>query len=172
MMNKPLIHLGILTLVVALLLGAYGFWYGLVEKKSAEAAALESEIARTLADAAQAEATRSALQSLAVDESTLESYTLSPDGIVPFLERLESTGRSLGATVEVVSVSDTPTSDNRIGLSLRISGSFDAVMRSVGAIEYGPYDSRIENLTLDTGFSEGGAWSAAAVFSIGLDVTE
>ncbi|HEX2792191.1 MAG TPA: hypothetical protein VHO23_00520 [Candidatus Paceibacterota bacterium] len=168
MMRRPVFHLIAVAALLALLGVAYGFWYVAVERKSAESAALAADIDRAIADAERAAATRSALASLAVDERTLENYFLSVDGIVPFLEGLEATGRGTGALVEVVSVSDTPTSDNRVALSLRISGPFDAVVRTIGRIEYGAYDSRIENLTLDTGFGAAGEWTAAAVFSIGL----
>jgi len=106
------------------------------------------------------------LAALAEDETSLEAYFVSPDGIVSFLEELERSGKDLGSTVEVISVSPIA-SDERITIALRIIGSFTAVMRTLGSIEYGPYDARTIGTVLDTRPSDNTSeWTAAVTFSV------
>jgi hypothetical protein len=54
-------------------------------------------------------------------------------------------------------------------MSLRIVGSFDAVMRTLGAIEYQAYDTTLANVTLDTPTGEN--WTASASFLVGTPPT-
>jgi len=152
-------------------LGVYGIWYSLVGKSSVEAAALSEEIRTKSQDSARVAAAKVALESLAEDEAAMRAYLVREQDIVPFLSTLEDTGASLGSSVEVVSVSaDSKGERSQIQLSLKITGSFDAVLRTLGAIEYGPYDSAIQSVTFDTVPAEGGAagsWTAAATFTLG-----
>jgi hypothetical protein len=86
---------------------------------------------------------------------------------------LQSTGTYLKSNVQVVSVSATPgTPTGVLDLSLKIDGTFDSVARTLGAIEYGPYDITITSLTFDTNPSSVTAttepqWSAAATYTVG-----
>ncbi len=163
-----------LSLALALLVGscvAYGFWYAGVRAMSARSEALNIELGERTADSARVIAAKEALQNLAADEATVRQYLIRPGDVVAFLEELEGTGSALGATVEVVSVSaEQGTGRGTIALSTKITGSFDAVLRTLGAIEYGPYDSRITGLTFDT--VSPGAWTAAASFTIGTQATQ
>lgn len=168
MIKKPLIHAVIAFVALLIAIGGYAYWHYLVSTKSAEAESLGNDIATAIAESEQAAATRAALESLATDEAALRGYFIATDDIVPFLEVLETTGRNLGADVEVAAVSDAPGADGRITLSLRITGSFDAVLRTVGAIEYGPYDSRVENLTIEATPLDASSWNATGVFSVGV----
>lgn len=171
MMHSPFRHLLVACSALGLVLVAYTFWYGAVGSVSAHAAALANEIAMKSENTTRIAAAKTTLASLAVDEQAVHGYFVSAGDIVPFLEHLESTGRALGAKIEVVSVGAEPaTPREHLRLSLKLSGSFDAVLRSLGAIEYAPYDVTLTTLTLDTIPPAGGGravWNAAAVFSVG-----
>ncbi len=158
------------SLFLVLAIGAYLFCYSLLGKSSAEAARLAGELRTKSQDSLKIAAAKTALGSLVADEARVREYLVPTNEIVPFLESLERTGRGFGATVEVVSVSaDTAKERGNIKLSLRIAGPFDSVLRTLGAIEYGAYDSRLTGLVLDTSPSDDAApaWSAAATFDIG-----
>lgn len=170
MKRISLIQLVVALAVFAAVLGVYGFWYSLVGKSSVEAAALSEEIRTKSQDSARVAAAKVALESLAEDEAAMRAYLVREKDIVPFLGTLEDTGTSLGAGVEVVSVSaESKGERSQLLLSLKITGSFDAVLRTLGAIEYGPYDSAIQSVTFDTVPVEGTAavWTAAATFTLG-----
>ncbi len=169
MKRASLIQLVIALIVFVAAVGAYGFWYSLVGKASVEAATLSKEIYTKSQDSARVAAAKVALESLAEDEAAMRAYLVREQDIVPFLSTLEDTGVSLGSKVEVASVSaDSKGERSHIQLSLKITGSFDAVLRTLGAIEYGPYDSAIQSVTFDTVPSEGtAAWTAAATFLLG-----
>lgn len=168
MMSRSLIHLLIAFGILAAVGGLYAFWYYQVEKEAKESATLLAQIQANVQSAVIASETGDALVALAADEAAIDGYRIKLADIVTFLERIEGTGRSLGSAVEVVAVADKPGPDGRIELTVRIIGSFDTVLRSLGAIEYGPYDSRVTNLTFDTP-SDGGAWTAVATMSVAVD---
>lgn len=168
MRSRPLIHLLVALGILAAVAGLYSFWYYEVGKEAKQSLALLSQIQTTVESAVTAAETGDTLAALAADEAAIEAYRIKLADIVSFLERIEGTGRTLGSSVEVISVADKPGADGRIALSVRIIGSFDTVLRTLGAIEYGPYDSRIATLTFDTP-SSGGAWTAVATLSVAVD---
>lgn len=134
---------------VAILVG-YGFWYAATAAKSVEVAALESQIdAKTEAVARMATA-RAALAEIADDESVVHGYFVPETGVVAFIDDLETRGRSLSAVVNVLSVSTGSISAQpTLQFALSIQGTFDAVMRTVGAIEYAPYAISISALSVN-----------------------
>ena len=104
----------------------------------------------------------------------------SREEVVDFLESIQATGRPFGVKVDVASVSNEKVSAHaRIALSLAARGSFQGVMRTLGAIEYGPYDGVITNLSLTTDSpstvgsttSTTNEWNATTLYSVGLRAT-
>lgn len=171
MRHAALIQLVIALAVLAGVLGAYGAWYVAVGRASATAAALAKEIEAKTQESARVQSAREALATLAEDEASIQAYLIREEDIVSFLERLESSGAALGSSVEVVSVGAEEGGErSHIRLSLKIAGSFDAVLRTLGAIEYGPYDSAVSSLTLDTLPAEtgpSGRWTANVTLTLG-----
>lgn len=163
--------LGALLLLLGIA-GAYGGWYAVVRTQSAEAARLLEEVRVKSEDSARLKAAREALERIANDENAVTGYLVRQEDIVAFLGTLEQAGSTMGAVVEVESVSaETEGARDAIVLSLSIRGSFDAVLRTVGAIEYGPYDSSITSLTLDSvATDEGrtGTWNASVTARFGM----
>jgi len=168
MTRRTLIQLGLSVLLLIGVLGMYTFWYLSVEKASAEARSLSEQILLKTKDTVRVANAKTALQSLSADEASMRSYLVREDEIVPFLGSLERAGTSLGSVVEVVSVtSDTSGPRERITLSLKIAGSFDTVVRTLGIIEYGPYDSEVSNVTLNT-VPDADGWTAAVTLTFGM----
>lgn len=168
-MRRTLIELGIAALILLGTIGVYTFCAYVVEDARADAEALSKELRIKSEDAAKVAAAKEALTVLAADEASMQSYLVRQEDIVPFLSTLERKGSALGAALQVVSVSkETSGTRGRILLAVKISGSFDAVQRTLGAIEYGPYDSSVQQVTFDTTTGEGGrTWNAVATFALG-----
>jgi hypothetical protein len=170
MRRSAFIHLIVAGALALSAAGAYAAWFLTLRGTVANADALSAEIARIEREDAAIASAKDIAATLEADEAALEAYFVSEDGIVPFLEELERTGDELGSAVEVVSVAPGSGTDaGRVTLAMRISGSFAAVMRTIGAFEYGPHDLRIGLLSLDErGGDDGSSWSASATFSAGL----
>jgi hypothetical protein len=149
----------------------YGAWYARVGDESARAVALGGKIQDAKQSGARVIEAKKELEKASADEAAIRGYFVSTADVVPFLESMQSTGSRFGTQVEVASVSsDAAKPHARLALSLRITGTFDGVERTLGAIEYQPYDTVVQTLTLDTPEGQGGAvpqWTAAVTLSVG-----
>lgn len=135
--------------IVAIL--CYGFWYTAVGEKSVAVADLESQILTKTETTNRIASARASLAQIAGDEASIQSYFVPETGVVAFIDALQAKGKALGATVDVLSVSATDssvTATPSLTFSLSIDGTFDAVMRTVGAIEYAPYDLTLSGLSI------------------------
>ncbi|KND50130.1 MAG: hypothetical protein AB203_04060 [Parcubacteria bacterium C7867-008] len=166
-MKKPLTHLIIAGILLLIAVGAYGVWFVMVDTENAKARALATEIETKSQDASRIAEAKAALAALALNETAVSSHFISPNDVVPFLGSLGSTGAALGSKVDVVSVGADPVSSGQghLTLSIRITGSFDAVLRTLGAFEYAPYDVSLSNLSFDRSGESG--WSAAVTLRVG-----
>ena len=161
-----------LAILVLLLSGAvYGGVQYLFGQEQTHITDNERQIENKKSEIARAHQAQAALTTLADDEAVLKGYSLSRQDIVAFLESLQSTGTALGSQVHVLSVSDEIAGMHpRVTLSLLITGSFDAVMRTIGMLENAPYDTVLSNLTLSSNQPPKGPveWSAATTISVGV----
>ncbi|HWH07027.1 MAG TPA: hypothetical protein VNU47_00665 [Candidatus Paceibacterota bacterium] len=169
MKKKSLIHLSIAAGILVVALVAYTLWFLTVDGLGKEVSGLESEIQARANESGRVAEARTALASLATNEARLRNYFINTNEVVLFLERIGATGRALGADVEVVHVQAETATESRgnMTLALRISGSFDSVMRTVGAIEFGPFDSALTDISLDAR-PDSDIWTASATFAIGV----
>ncbi|MCX6788012.1 MAG: hypothetical protein NT108_02510 [Candidatus Kaiserbacteria bacterium] len=149
-MRSSFLHLIFALGICAVVLIGYGFWYATIADMSASATVLQGQIDAKTQAVSRMATTRAALAEISDDEKVLQSYFVPETGVVAFIDTLEGYGRAVGSTtVEVLSVSTggalvRPT----LTFSLSITGSFDAVMRTVGAIEYAPYAISIADLSV------------------------
>ena len=128
----------------------YGVWYATIASKSTAVANLQNQITTTTENASRAASTRAAFAEIADNETTVQNYFISETGVVLFIDDLETRGRSQGTTINVLSVSTGGTLKQPVFVfSLTVRGTFDAVMRTVGIIEYAPYDISISSLSLN-----------------------
>ncbi|MHB1163353.1 MAG: hypothetical protein ACYCZZ_02420 [Minisyncoccota bacterium] len=148
-MRSPLAHLLLALAVLVAVLFGYGAWYTIVSNKSGEVSDLQSQITAAGENMSRIAATRAAFAEIAGDEAKVQSYFVSGSGVVAFINSLEALGLAQKATVSVRSVS-TGGSPSRpaLLLSITVKGTFDAVMRTLGAIEYAPYDLSISTLSI------------------------
>jgi len=169
-MTRTYTHLAIALLVCAASAAGYAFWYLHVEKTGKKVAALELSVAARSEELRNIQEARNALVTLTEREANLQGYFVPDAEVVPFLEEVGDVGRTLGSVVEVVSVTEGEREGRgTVSLSLRITGPFDAVMRTVGALEYAPYDIVLTNFSADAvERGEAGAlWGAQATYEVG-----
>jgi len=165
-MKSHLIHLVIALIIAGLSMAGYGFWYSVISNKSADVASLQNQIVAKSETMSRIASARAVLSEISDAESAVRSYFVSETGVVSFIEELEEQGRLQGTTVNVLSVSTNskgmrPT----ITLSLTIKGSFDAVMRTVGAIEYSPFYLSVSGLSFVQ--NDGNSWQADISLLVG-----
>lgn len=165
-MKSPLIQfVGALVLLISSVLG-YGVWYATIAAQSASVANLESQINTKTAAASRVASARAALAKIAGDEAAVQSYFVPETGVVSFIDDLETRARAQGTVLSVLSVSTSGTgAQSAFVFALTINGSFDAVMRTVGAIEYAPYALSISALSLGQDPKKG--WNANLSLLVG-----
>lgn len=144
-MRPPLYHaLFAVTLCVVAATG-YWVWYGTIEEKSTQVAALESQLVANARTESRIAAAKASLAQIAGYESTIQNYFVPEANVPVFNDMLEGIGKAQKAEVKVLSVAK---SGPHLTLSLSITGTFDAVMRTIGVIEYAPYALVISGLSL------------------------
>lgn len=165
-MNAPRTRFLITLAIGAAALVGYGFWYAAVSAKSADVAAVQNQIVAATETVSRITAARAALAEIAGDEAKVRAYFVSEADVVSFINALESLGLPQKATVSVDSVA-TGKSGTRpaLLLALSVKGTFDAVMRTVGAIEYAPYDIMVS--TLSVGQDAKDSWHADLSLVVG-----
>lgn len=170
MTKNPLIHVGVAFALIFVAGGAYAFANYALGTRSARSAALLAEISQMRGEKEAGEEAKRALANADAERAAIRGYFVEPEGVVGFLESVEDTARALGADVTVGSVTEVLNPTQHLTLALKIEGSFTAVMRTIGALEYGPRDIVTTALTLDTDSGpEGatGAWRATMTMDVG-----
>ena len=148
-MKSHLFHFSITLLVTIITLIGYGFWYSTVSAESASVADLQKQISEQTQTAGRMVSARSALAEIANKEAAIQSYFVPQTGVVAFINDLEAQGKESGSVVKVLSVStDSRGAQSFFIISLTLKGSFDSVLRTVGSIEYAPYDISIYDFSL------------------------
>lgn len=165
-MKPSIIRLLIWISVCAGSIAGYGFWFSVIAGESAVVAGLQNQIDTNMETAGRVAAARTTLAEIAGDESAVRNYFVQETEVVSFIDNLEARARAQTAVVKVLSVSAGNSSKRpAFILILAVSGTFDAVMRTVGATEYAPYDLSISKLSLN---KEGkNKWSANLELTVG-----
>ncbi|HEY4490262.1 MAG TPA: type 4a pilus biogenesis protein PilO [Candidatus Paceibacterota bacterium] len=92
------------------------------------------------------------LQENSILISEVDSYFVSSDGVVSFIEKLESLGRSfgLGTVIESVMVNSQNKTDfkEELRITVRVNGSWTNVMNFVASAENLPYKVTIQRINL------------------------
>lgn len=164
-MKSPLTHLILVSILCTLSLIGYGIWYATITAKSALATTLQEQIDIKIGNINRLNTTRTALADSASDEAMIQNYFVPETGVVAFIDSLETRGRVQGATVSVLSVAKSGTLHPILEFSLSIKGTFDAVMRTIGTIEYAPYAISVSTVSITQ--SEENSWSADMKILVG-----
>jgi hypothetical protein len=157
-MKSPLTHLIITFVTGVVVISAYFIWYSAISRESASVANLQSQIDTEMATANRAASAHAAIAEIESDEAAVHDYFIPETGVVAFINNLELLGQSQGTSVNVVSVSTGKGTMPTLDFSLVVKGTFNAVMRTVGAIEYSPYDLSISQFSLNQDSKNG--WQA------------
>lgn len=170
-MKSRLSQLILACLVCTAALVGYGILYRAVAAKSVAVTVLQDSIDAKTKVVSRMAITRSALAETSGDEAVVQNYFLSKTAIVAFIDSLEARARAIGVTtISVLSVSTGGTSAQpTFTFTLSIKGTFDAVMRTIGAIEYSPYAASIS--TLSVGQNAKNDWQASFTFLVGSSAT-
>ncbi len=150
-MKSPTFHLIVWLLICGATFVGYGFWYAAVTHESVVVADVQNQINTKTQTATRIAAARTALAEISGDESLVQSYFVPETGVVSFIDMLESLASAQKADLKVLSVSTGGTaqlSNLTLLLTVSIDGTFDAVMRTIGAIEYTPYDLSLSALSV------------------------
>lgn len=165
-MKSPATHF-VFALIIAILASRlFGIWYATISNMSAAAAQVQNQIAGANENVQRIASARAALTEIAGDEASVRSHFVSEEGVVAFVNDLEARGHAQGVTVSVRSVSkDTVSSGPVLLVALSLEGTFDAVMRTIGAIEYAPYAVSVSALSVEQGAAD--AWHADLNLTVG-----
>lgn len=148
-MTSPPLQLLLALVVCAAALIGYGAWYAAIVQMSNIAAQLESQIETKIEARSRIASARTALAAIAGDEASVQGYFVQGTGVVAFIDDLEARGREQGATVSVLSVATGSAGEHSVlTLAVSLKGTFNAVMRTLGSIEYMPRDLTISTLSL------------------------
>lgn len=145
---------------------SYGIWYSAVSNKSQAVADLQARIDDAQKNVNRIAKARAVLAQIATDEAKVKSYFVPESGIVGFIDMLEARGQGENASVSVLSVA-TGGSPSKPVLLLTVSleGTFDAVMRTIGSIEYAPYAVSISSLSVAS--ADAPSWHATLSLVVG-----
>lgn len=165
-MNSSLTRLLVALTVCAITIIGYGFWYAAIEAKSAAVSQLKSQVAAKDENAKRIASARASLAEIAGSEAVIQNYFVPETGVVAFINNLEAQGRKQGTTVSVLSVSTSAEgAPLTLSFDLTITGTFDAVMRTIGVIEYAPYDLSLSALSLT--HDDKNSWHANLTILVG-----
>ncbi len=139
-MKLPYAHLAVALIMGVIVVSGYVSWYVAVSQKSRDVAALQDQITAVSGNMSRIAMARTALAEIASDEKEIGDYFVSDSNVVSFINDIESLGTQEGTKVSVTSVSKGGTRAlPALLVMLSIDGSFDQVMRTIGAVEYSPY---------------------------------
>jgi hypothetical protein len=164
-MRSSATHLIAVMLAWVVALGGYSVWYGVISKKSNEVVDLENKIIQTSDAMGRIASTRVALTEISRDEAQVQGYFVPETGASALIEDLEARGAAQRANVSVLSaaIGGTPAQPT-LTLPITVTGTFDAVMRTVGAIEYAPYAISVSGVSVQKNANS--AWQASLTLTI------
>lgn len=143
-MKSSFSHLVVMSTLCVIVFIGYGALYTALSAKSASVSVLENNIATKTEIVKRIAATRATLAGISNDETVIQNYFVPEMGVVSFINSIETRGKEQGAVVNVLSVAKTGTDAQPVlAFSIMIKGTFDTVMRTVGSIEFMPYDVSI-----------------------------
>ena len=165
-MKPSFTYLLLWVLVCGATFATYGVWYHTISTASSRVAQLQDQIDAKTRAADHVAVARATLAQIAGDEAAVQNHFVPESAIVPFIDVLESIGRAEQAKMDVRSVATgaNPKQPSLV-LTLTIDGTFDAVMRTVGTIEYAPYDLSITRFSVTKDGK--GVWHAELSITVG-----
>lgn len=148
-MKSPVSHLLTASIVFIAVIAGQAYWYSIISKKSADVAELQSQIDVKSRATSRIASSRAVFAEIADDEAAVKNYFVKERDVVAFINDLQARGLSQKSEVKVLSVSSSGSAARSIlTFALTITGAFDAVMRTIGTIEYAPYNLSISKFSV------------------------
>jgi hypothetical protein len=143
----------IITLLVCIGGGAiYGVYY-MIRSNIQKTIALENAHAELESSEEAARVLRSSLEVIGPEIDKLSSRIIEANGVVDFIEMIESRARRLGVSIEVQTAAelDHESSDKHkiLELSFRTQGSWENTYKFVAFLESLPYQSTLNQMSLE-----------------------
>jgi hypothetical protein len=165
-MKNLAVQLTLAALACTLSLVSYAIWYSVITEKSNDVSGLERQIQAKTGASDRSNVTSDDLDLVAASEASVQSYFVPETAAATFIDGLQARGLQFAATTSILSVSAQSLANQpMLALSLTITGTFDSVMRTVGAIEYAPYAISIRSLSL--GQVAKNSWQASLSILVG-----
>lgn len=159
-MKSSLLNLAVSLIICATAIVGLCYWYADISKKSAAVKDLQNQMTERIQAVEKLKLTQATLAEIAIDEAAVSGYFVQETEIVALIDELVSRGAALGTKVEIKSVSsDKKAAKPALALALSIRGTFDAVLRTAGSIEFSPHKISVSNFTLTKDGAENG-WRA------------
>jgi hypothetical protein len=168
-MKSTFAHVSIALGICVLSVAIYAYAYFYVADESARAAELAATIDSKKATVDRASLIRAALLKLGEDEARIKNYFVSEENIGTFVSQLEEIGKSLGTQVDITSVGEGKDAARPVlTVTVRMQGTFDAVLRSIGAIEHASYAITLNSVSVSSAGGDVGSWSATMTLGVGM----
>ena len=151
--RSTIIIVGLISLV---LVGVWVFIFFAVRTSSAKLVALETTHLGQQSQEDNQFIIKRQLDNTQQERIKLAAYFVDEQGIVAFLEQIETLGKSIGVKVEVSSAD----ARDKLLISLAAIGSFKSLLHFVQLLETLPYQLTITGLSLNgPGTTEASGWS-------------
>ncbi len=172
MNRSSLIRFGIAALILVATTGIYIYWQNQIGTAQDSVALLRTEINGKEFALRRVQSNRKSLVSLTSTDSAIQEYFVSDTNIVSFFGAFESISRKVKSKITIVSVApqEGSAAHPMLRVSVKVSGSFNSVMRAIGSIENLPYYVIIKSVTLDRygkNKSSKKVWAASLILSVG-----
>jgi len=157
--------------------GTYGGLYYMIYSEAGEVVAVEDSISRALAREQALINAQTILINTESERERLDSFFVSSDGVVSFLEEIEKLGDLTKAEITVSQVEIVPVGNGgenqeelfeELLLTIQAEGAFSEVAHTLSVIEGLPLYVQVKQLSLSQTLSEeeGSAWRALMIFSV------
>lgn len=169
-MKGPQLHfVGACILCVIVSIG-YVAWYNLIKDTSMQIALTEDQLRAHTQTEKRIAAARASLTQIDGYDAKIRNYFLEESAVSAFIDKLQSDAENKKVKLEVLSVGKEPVSGHpMLSLTLSITGTFDAVMRTTGGIEYAPYAMSISAYSIQN--QSPNVWHATMTLAVGLAST-
>ncbi len=159
------------VLVLLLSLGAvgvYGFFLSRIAEINRSISATSNELERESLQEERLNSARGLLKETQAKREKLDAFFVASDGVVGFIESVESLGNRAGVAIEItgVSIEALPTprrGSELLRLSVRAEGDFKSVFYFLTLIESLPAPLEFERVSLE---GSEGAWKGVFSFSV------
>ena len=141
------------TLILVILIGAFVLFSLYINEKKVSAAVILSDIEMLKNQNSRLQDLNSVLKDIKEDQNKLNSYFVSSDEIIDFLEAVEKIGQDSGAEVEVHSIDEVETSNPLIDiltLNLTAKGNWESVYHFLILIQNYPVRATFDRIHMST----------------------